>query len=186
MTEIFVDATGRRRQRVRRIGYAFGATCLLYTALVGTSVVGGVTGPEALAPFPSLGDLLPGGTPVRKPPPPVAATAQAEARRSPLRADRLTRLAAPKRAAKRPAAPAPPSSNPSTPPVLESTAEPAPTGSPSPAATPEPEPTPTDPATQPAEPESSLPVIELPESPMALPDPAQTPLRATTPESTLQ
>ncbi|MEJ3742147.1 hypothetical protein WEI85_02445 [Actinomycetes bacterium KLBMP 9797] len=185
MTEIFVDTTGRRRQRVRRIAYAVGATCLLYTALVGTSVVGGATGPGALAPFPALGDHLPGRAPVRKVPapvrPPMTATPQAEARRSPLRSDRWTPLAAPQRDPGRPAAPARRSSTWPATPVLESTPDPTPSESPSPTPTDEPEPTPTDPApsgTQAPDPEPTLPVIELPENPMALPDPTETPLPA--------
>jgi len=53
---VFVDATGRRRRRVRRIAYAIGAACLTYTGLVGASVIGHPARPGALAPLPAPAD----------------------------------------------------------------------------------------------------------------------------------
>ncbi|WP_173156959.1 hypothetical protein [Phytohabitans suffuscus] len=51
-TPVFVDASGRRRRRVRRIAYAVGAACLAYTGLVGASVVGHSARPGALTLMP--------------------------------------------------------------------------------------------------------------------------------------
>ncbi|MFI5840769.1 hypothetical protein ACIA8K_13780 [Catenuloplanes sp. NPDC051500] len=58
---VFVDATGRRRKRVRRLAYAVGALCMVYTGMVGVSLAGGPVSPHALLPFPEvLENALPG------------------------------------------------------------------------------------------------------------------------------
>ena len=51
---VFVDSSGRRRRRVRRAGYVFGAVSLVYAGLVGASFSGGPVSPHALLPFPDL------------------------------------------------------------------------------------------------------------------------------------
>jgi hypothetical protein len=53
---VFVDATGQRRRRARRIAYAVGAARLTYTGLVAASVVGHPARPDALAPLPATTD----------------------------------------------------------------------------------------------------------------------------------
>lgn len=50
---MFVDATGRRHRRVRRIAYAVGAACIAYTGLVAASIVGQPARPGALALLPA-------------------------------------------------------------------------------------------------------------------------------------
>jgi hypothetical protein len=53
---VFVDATGLRRRRIRRMAYVLGIAGLTYTALVGVSLAGGPVSPNALFPFPNLMD----------------------------------------------------------------------------------------------------------------------------------
>ncbi|MEH1126297.1 hypothetical protein [Micromonospora sp. CPCC 206061] len=164
MTEIFVDATGRRRRRMRRIAYAVGATCLMYTGLVGTSVVGGPAGPVALEPFPAPSDR----PPVRPTPVPIrpfaAVAPEQDFRRSaPQRVTRTT--SAPERAAVQVVRVAVATRSPA--PRLESTPTPSPSRTPTPQApTPPapPTPAPTEPPESPAPPQFPIP-METPEPP---------------------
>ncbi|GAA4461483.1 hypothetical protein [Phytohabitans houttuyneae] len=56
LSPVFVDATGRRRRRMRRVGYLFGTASLVYTGLVGAGFSGGPIDPHALLPLPDLLD----------------------------------------------------------------------------------------------------------------------------------
>jgi hypothetical protein len=53
---VFVDATGRRRRRMRRIAYSIGAACLTYTGLVVASVAGHPARPGAFVLLPAPAD----------------------------------------------------------------------------------------------------------------------------------
>jgi len=55
-TPVFVDSTGRRRRRLQRLAYAFGAVCLLYGGLISVSLAGGPVRPSAVLPLPDLPD----------------------------------------------------------------------------------------------------------------------------------
>ncbi|MGN9911910.1 hypothetical protein ACTMTJ_30665 [Phytohabitans sp. LJ34] len=166
-TPVFVDASGRRRRRVRRIAYAVGAACLTYTCLVGASVIGQPARPGALAPLPAPADRpLPA---VRQTQPPEPHTAGV-----PLPpGDRPNVEAVPMRVQRREPAGPPPRRPPRAPkpPLIESTPLPAPT-TPRPAPTDPPAPTeplpptdppPTDPpAPEPTDPPAPEPTPELP------------------------
>lgn len=176
VTEIFVDATGRRRRRMRRIAYAVGATCLIYTGLVGTSVVGGPAGPVALDPFPAQSDR----PPVRPTPVPIrpfaAVAPEQDFRRSaPRRVTRAT--SAPERAAVPVVRVAVATHSPA--PRLESTPTPAPSRTtPTPApTTPQPQPTTPPPPTTEAPTPPPIPI------PMETPEPPEVP-RSPSPEPT--
>ncbi|MCW6011097.1 hypothetical protein K1W54_42130 [Micromonospora sp. CPCC 205371] len=176
MTEIFVDATGRRRRRMRRIAYAVGATCLIYTGLVGTSVVGGPAGPVALEPFPAPTDR----PPVRPTPVPIrpfaAVAPEQDFRRGAPR--RVTGTAsAPERVAARAVAPTAATRSPA--PRLESTPTPAPSRTPTPPP-PIPVPTSPQPPPQPTTPPPPPPTTEAPQLPIPMqtpapPEPSQVP-----------
>lgn len=172
-TPVFVDATGRRRRRVRRIAYAVGAACLTYTGLVGASVIGHPARPGALTPLPAPADRpLPAVHQTRPPerpptgvPLPDDPRADVEAvpmwlrRRAPERppAARASRVAAPRaESTPLPAPPAAPPPEPTTPPPPDPTEPPAP----EPTEPPEPEPTaPPVPEPAPEEPLAGLPVV---------------------------
>src|SRR5690606_18128609 len=67
---VFVDATGRRRRRLRRLGYAAAALCGGYSLMIGISLAGGPHNPET--PLRSVGggddaDDVP--SPKHRPPP---------------------------------------------------------------------------------------------------------------------
>lgn len=47
---VFVDVTGRRRRRMRRLGYAAAALCGGYSIMIGISLVGGPVTPQTLLP----------------------------------------------------------------------------------------------------------------------------------------
>lgn len=47
---VFVDATGRRRRRLRRLGYAAAALCGGYSIMIGISLAGGPVNPQTLLP----------------------------------------------------------------------------------------------------------------------------------------
>jgi len=47
---VFSDPTGRRRKRVRRIGYFASSGCVVYMGLLGVSLSGGPISPEQLLP----------------------------------------------------------------------------------------------------------------------------------------
>lgn len=177
---MFVDATGRRRRRVRRIAYAVGAACLTYTGLIAASVVGHPARPGALALAPAPPD---------RPHPVVRQTATPERATSgvplpggdgpdleavPMRLQpRKTAEPSPPRPTREPAEPpieSTPLPAPSTPPPTE---PPAPTEQP-----PDPEPTdpraPGDPPVetdppmpQPTEPPAPEPAPEAPQEPRA-------------------
>src|SRR3954465_13257527 len=53
---VFVDATGRRRRRLRYAAFALCLACALYVGLIATSVAGGSSGPRLLAPLPGIDD----------------------------------------------------------------------------------------------------------------------------------
>jgi hypothetical protein len=173
VTEIFVDATGRRRRRMRRIAYAVGATCLIYTGLVGTSVVGRSAGPVALEPFPAPSDRPPvRPAPAPRRPAAAAAPEQDIRRGAPLRVTRTT--SAPERATVGPAPVAVATHRPD--PRLESTPTPAPTRTP-----PVPTPAPTSPSTPP--PRTSPPASSPTQAPPSL-EPPQLPITTQAPEPT--
>jgi hypothetical protein len=164
VTEIFVDATGRRRRRMRRIAYAVGATCLIYTGLVGTSVVGEPAGPVALEPFPVRTDR----PPVRPTPVPTrpfaAVLPEQDLRRSAPR--RINRTAsAPERVAARADRVAVATRSPA--PRLESTPTPTPSGTTTP---PPPIPVPTSPPAPP-QPTTPPPTTEAPATPIPMETP---------------
>ncbi|WP_432986569.1 hypothetical protein [Dactylosporangium sp. CA-233914] len=56
---VFVDASGRRRKRIRIVFGVLGAATLIYGALVATSLAGGPLKPQQLVPFPELVNNLP-------------------------------------------------------------------------------------------------------------------------------
>lgn len=60
-TEVFVDDSGRRHRTLVRAGYAVGAACLLYVALLGVSFAGGPIGPRSLLPVPGLPEKVADG-----------------------------------------------------------------------------------------------------------------------------
>jgi hypothetical protein len=69
---VFVDATGRRRRRLRRMAYALAAVGMAYTVLVGISFTGVTVSPETVIPFLDRNDApapTPGGGPPEKPKP---------------------------------------------------------------------------------------------------------------------
>src|SRR5690606_40914573 len=45
-----LDATGRRRRRLRRLGYAAAALCGGYSIMIGISLAGGPVNPQTLLP----------------------------------------------------------------------------------------------------------------------------------------
>jgi hypothetical protein len=55
-TPVFVDSTGRRRRRLQRLAYAFGAICVLYGGLISVSLAGGPVSSSAILPLPDLPD----------------------------------------------------------------------------------------------------------------------------------
>jgi hypothetical protein len=164
---VFVDATGRRRRRVRRIAYAIGAACLTYTGLVGASVIGHPARPGALAPFqvpadrprPAVHQPQPPERPTTGVPLPAGDGPDIEA--VPVRLQR--------RAPDKPPTPSPPSALAA--PRTESTPLPSPPTEP-PAPTDPPPPEPTDPP-EPPEPEPTDPPVPEPTEPPA-PEPGPT------------
>lgn len=48
---VFVDPSGQRRRRLRRIAYAVGLAGLAYTAMVGVSFAGTPVSPETVLPY---------------------------------------------------------------------------------------------------------------------------------------
>ncbi|MGC4897530.1 hypothetical protein [Micromonospora sp. DT31] len=48
---VFVDPSGRRQRRLRRLAYCAGAVGLIYTLLVGVSFAGGPISPSTVVPF---------------------------------------------------------------------------------------------------------------------------------------
>src|ERR1700712_3606670 len=67
---VFVDSTGRRSRRLRRLAYAFGVLVMLYGGLIAVSLAGGPVRSSAVLPLPGL-DLDPKAA---KPPTPPRAT----------------------------------------------------------------------------------------------------------------
>lgn len=168
---MFVDATGRRRRRVRRIAYAVGVACLTYTGLVGASVLGHPARPGALAPLPATADgPRPAVRQIRPPDRPEAGVPLPPG-------DRPDLEAAPVRLRRRepaqPAAPASPSA-----PRIESTPLPTPTTAPQPSLEPEPEPT------DPPEPMPTDPPEPTPTDPPTT-EPTQPPAPEPTPDEPL-
>ena len=53
---VFVDVTGRRRKRLRRLGYAAAALCAGYSIMIAISLVGGPVSPQTLLPEVVTGD----------------------------------------------------------------------------------------------------------------------------------
>jgi hypothetical protein len=176
-TPVFVDATGRRRRRVRRIAYAVGVACLTYTGLVGASVIGHPARPDALAPLPAPADRpLPVVRQAQPPERPLTGVPRPDGSRPDLEAVpvRLQRHQPTERPARQqpPRAPATPLTE-SSPLPTPTTAPPAPTEPPTPTEPPPvPEPTgppapePTDPPAPepteppaPSEPPAGLPVV---------------------------
>jgi hypothetical protein len=51
---VFVDSTGRRSRRLRRLAYAFGALVMLYGGLISVSLAGGPVRSSAVLPLPGL------------------------------------------------------------------------------------------------------------------------------------
>ncbi|MEJ3748099.1 hypothetical protein WEI85_33035 [Actinomycetes bacterium KLBMP 9797] len=56
ISPVFVDSTGRRRRRLRRVAYLFGTVSLVYTGLVSASFSSGPGSPFGLPPLPDLLD----------------------------------------------------------------------------------------------------------------------------------
>ncbi|MCK1835633.1 hypothetical protein MTQ08_26250, partial [Micromonospora sp. R42004] len=48
---VFVDPSGRRRRRLRRLAYCAGAAGVVYTVMVGVSFAGGPITPDTVIPF---------------------------------------------------------------------------------------------------------------------------------------
>ncbi|SEO35345.1 hypothetical protein [Actinacidiphila rubida] len=59
---VFVDASGRRQRRVRRLGYLLVIPAAAYVALVLSTVLGGPSVDSPLLPVPAAGDHRTGGT----------------------------------------------------------------------------------------------------------------------------
>ncbi|MBW8486600.1 hypothetical protein [Actinomadura parmotrematis] len=51
---VFVDATGRRRRRLRLAGAVLGLACCGYAAMLGVSLAGGPVSPRVLLPLPGV------------------------------------------------------------------------------------------------------------------------------------
>ena len=51
---VFVDSTGRRSRRLRRLAYAFGALVMIYGGLISVSLAGGPVRSSAVLPLPGL------------------------------------------------------------------------------------------------------------------------------------
>ncbi|WP_175441457.1 hypothetical protein [Micromonospora humi] len=84
---VFVDSTGRRRRRLRRLAYCAGAAGVLYTGLVGISFAGGPVTPDTVIPFveATAEDQRPASTPPTTSPPPSATAVPPPARTAPAR-----------------------------------------------------------------------------------------------------
>jgi hypothetical protein len=133
---VFVDSTGRRSRRLRRLAYAFGALVMLYGGLISVSLAGGPVRSSAVLPLPGLepdteGERVPTRPgPIPAPSPsPAAATpryvTEAMPRRTfvppaPARPVEPNK-AVPKPAVVKPSAPATPKPTPSTTRPTEST-----------------------------------------------------------------
>ena len=68
---VFVDSTGRRRRLFRRLAYAFGALCMLYSGLLSVSLAGGPVSSSAILPLPNLPDHEAGPAQARPSPTPA-------------------------------------------------------------------------------------------------------------------
>jgi hypothetical protein len=73
---VFVDSTGRRRRRLQRVAYAFGAVCALYGGVISVSLAGGPISSTAIRSLPDLPDheVEPGRTRPSPTPEPTAST----------------------------------------------------------------------------------------------------------------
>ncbi|MEV4760183.1 hypothetical protein AB0J86_34485 [Micromonospora sp. NPDC049559] len=69
---VFVDGSGRRRRRVRRLAYGVGIVGLGYSVLVGVSLAGGPVAPRTVLPFSD------GSAPTAVPSPDPSASAPAD------------------------------------------------------------------------------------------------------------
>lgn len=61
---VFVDASGRRQRRVRRLGYLLVIPAAAYVALLLSTVLGGPSVDSPYLPVPAAGDHRTGGTPI--------------------------------------------------------------------------------------------------------------------------
>ncbi|MBC8994586.1 hypothetical protein H9X95_31095, partial [Micromonospora chalcea] len=68
---VFVDPSGRRRRRLRRLAYCAGAAGVIYTVMVGVSFAGGPITPDTVIPFvePTSEQRLPSPKPSDTPAP---------------------------------------------------------------------------------------------------------------------
>jgi hypothetical protein len=73
---VFVDSTGRRRRRLQRLAYVFGAVCVLYGGLISVSLAGGPVSSSAIRSLPDLPDheVEPGRTRPSPTPEPTVST----------------------------------------------------------------------------------------------------------------
>lgn len=165
---MFVDATGRRRRRVRRVAYAVGAACLTYTCLVAASVIGHPARPAALDSLPAPADRpLPAIRQTQPPRPPVIGVPLPPPLERPAFSAapmRLQRHEPERRARPRPATAPQPVQTESAPLPTPTAEQPAPTEPPAPSDTPKP--------SDPPEPQPNDP--QAPE-PGGQPDPVPTP-----------
>lgn len=175
---VFVDVTGRRRDRIRRIAYGVGGACLAYTALLGVSLAGGPVSPYALLPFPELVERLPAAPVTQNRDRPVV-TIAAPPGIPRIRLRTVSGGVGGGAALPDPTNPAAPGATaPPVGPPVESTPDPVPTELPV-DPTPEPDPLPEDPPVTPTpEPE---PTTEPPAEPPAAPEPPPLPVPETAP-----
>ncbi|MFJ6954389.1 hypothetical protein ACISRB_23490, partial [Micromonospora aurantiaca] len=87
---VFVDPSGRRHRRLRRLAYCAGAAGVVYTVMVGVSFAGGPITPDSVIPFvePTSEQRLPSPNPPASPAPAVTRPtpdAPADVRTAPVR-----------------------------------------------------------------------------------------------------
>ena len=81
---VFVDSTGRRSRRLRRLAYAFGALVMTYGGLIGVSLAGGPVRSSAMLPLPGLepeteGERVPARPGLTMPPVPARSLTPSQA-----------------------------------------------------------------------------------------------------------
>src|SRR5690606_35067918 len=110
---VFVDATGRRRRRLRRLGYAAAALCGRYSIMLRISLAGGPVNPQTLLPnVGGGGDATGVPSPKARPPPDAGPPAPPRPRRSgPVQAPVVVPVPRASGSAPPGAAPAPPASD---------------------------------------------------------------------------